>query len=418
MPERAVQLSVNSYQLTGENRPQLITDHTDPPIIPTIPTYRHTDSTDSPTYRLTDSTLAYNPRFDIEAFRALGILKSIYTNEKYKHELNSLLALTRTNLITSLAERLNVEIYKTAYLQKGTQLYHQEFYSKTPFLEVIKRGQKIRQQAGSTETEREEAEAEGFNKVQSLFAIPTTSPDAKIIVISPKGTGNSIYGHNFFDLYQKNPNGEITMSRYSSKATYSEFKAAAEMLDPFCQIPKNPKDSDFLKNPIVTCQSQEQVKATLNRDEKTLPLEDFLQVTQIVTPIIENYLDNLQKNPNLAKQSALYHALTKSADIAAGLDNQFEGPARERVMSSIRYKDVERIAAFLSSQPQRQVKTACGISGSVNVNPYSVWEFANSNINLRTQDKSDFPCPRCGKIITYGAGIKKCPGCGLEATCA
>ncbi len=392
--------SVNADPLTYQS-----TDYSD-----TLSSIRSSDYS-ARTITATEARLAYNPRLDIEAFCKLEVLKDTLPQDQYQREQNSLLDLTKTNLITSLAERLNVEIYKTTYTQNGGHLYHGEFYPGIPFLEIVRRGQRIRESAGSQEVEREKAEVKGFEKVQELLAGDSLSEGAKVIVISPKGSGNSIYGHNFFDVYTKSTNGRITMSRYTSKATRQQFRGSAQELDPFSSIPENPTDADFLKNPIVTYRDVEEIKLVMNEDEKTLAISDFQSLLPSLMPQIDNILKNLRQNRDQSILNQQHQSLLKSTDIASGQDGQFSKERQAEILAQMSQNPAE-IVQFLGNQPLREVKTGCGISGFTTPNLFSVSEFAKAN-----QDKFgtlEIHCEECGAKYnrTPNKLEEKCKRCG------
>lgn len=363
-----------------------------------------------------EARLAYNPRLELEAVKKLNSLRSSLTREKFKAEQQKLLDLTRTNLITSLAERLNVEIYRTNYIQKGNKLYHSEFYKDTPFSQIVREGQQTRESAGSVEVIREKAEVEGFEKVEELFTNNLLSNDAKVIMISPKGSGSSIYGHNFFDLYQKNPEGKITMSRYSSNSTKSEFKQAADILDNFNGIPNIPTDADFLRNPIVTYMEINEVLNQLNLDSSTMTHEEFEEIIPQLEPQIENFKQALQNNANTFELQKLYHSLVKSSDILAGRDNQYS--ADEFTVIGL-MSSGSMASEFFAHQPIREVRTGCGISGS-NLGPYSVSEFKTGAITPFSKSNEDqygtleIHCEECGSRYNRTPGKLEpcCKNCG------
>lgn len=301
--------------------------------------------------RFPEAQLAYNFNLDVRAYKALLLQNGQIPPEEFAQRLISLNDLTRTNIETSIGERYNAELFQTPY-----QLINGRLKSPTydiPFLDVIKKGQEYRQQTGSQDIEREKAEVAGFAKVEEAFASSELESDAKVIVISPKGVGDSIYGHNFYDLYQKDDQGQIIMSRYSSKNNYNEFSQAAKQIDPFSALPESPTDADFLKNPLVTYKNLEEIKNLMTPDEKTISLQELEKIIQDAMPLIQIYMQKLLENPSLVEADD-YLNILKATHLSKN--------GQVLYINNIRQ-------VFLPS-----VKTACGISGAQS-GPFSVAEF-------------------------------------------
>src|SRR4030042_2707954 len=160
----------------------------------------------------------YSVLLDIDDYRKLHELRGTISEEKYRSRRNAQNNLTRLNLQTSLGERFNAECMQVEYQIENGQLIHPAY--QIPFIKVIKKGQSFREANGSTKIPRELAELTGFEKVQSIVTSPDFDSQAKVIVISPRGGQNTIYGYNFYDVYSKEGNGHIMMSRFYSKSSY------------------------------------------------------------------------------------------------------------------------------------------------------------------------------------------------------
>ncbi len=332
-----------------------------------------------------EAMLAYNVRFDIKAYCNLLDQKSTHTHEEFIAKFNSLNALTRTNIETSIAERFNAEIHRASYKLKDGQLIHESY--EQPFLEIIRRGQEFREKSGSQEIDRERAELAGFKKVQETLASEKLSNDAKVIVISPVG---GIYGHNFYDLYQRTEDGKINMSRYSSKNSYQKFLAAARQIDPFCELPDNPSDADFLARPLITYLPPEQIQTLMDPDEKTMSQEELEKIKIAWAPAIGGYIVDLLKNPNTITQENYLDIL------------RFAQAAKNG--QTISAKDIRQI--FLP-----RITTACGISGS----PYSVADFiTNPNLIQDRYGSLQIHCQECNTSYprNFGKLEENCRYCG------
>ncbi|MEK9147261.1 MAG: hypothetical protein AAB639_03625, partial [Patescibacteria group bacterium] len=323
--------------------------------------------------RVAEASLAYNTNLDVRAYQALPD----------SEELNSLNQLTRLNLETSIGERFNVELFQTTYCIEESLIKHP--LCKEPFIEIVKRGQKFHQGKGSTDIEREIAEVEGFEKIQAVLTDPDTN-QTKVISISPRGRSSSIYQHNFFDVYEKNPNGTITMSRYTSKLSWNEFYQTTQDLDPFNNIPDSPKDADFLANPLITYKSIEKILEIMHPQEQTMTQMAYQKLLEACAPLIIDYLNTLSTNPGELIAQQKYAALCKFADVYTGHDRQIiDFRARLRIIDTVsKPQELPHLISYLSTQPIRQVATACGLSGNSRgesfsftslFRPFSVTEF-------------------------------------------
>lgn len=358
-----------------------------------------------------EASLAYNTKLDIQAYQDLPASK-----------LNSLNQLTRFNVETSIGERFNVELFQTTYYLEDNLIKHPLY--EEPFIERVKLGQKFRQQKGSTDIEREIAEVVGFEKIQRILT-ETVTDEAKVISISPRGTSSSIYQHNFFDVYQKNPDGTITMSRFTSKLTHDEFYQAAQKLDPFNDICQNPSDADFLANPLITYKSASEILEIMHPQEETMSRPEYQKLLEACTPLILNYIRTLEENPNEFLADKNYNAILKFADVATGFDQQITGVQdRQSIIRSIsRPHELASTVNYLAAQTIRRVATACGQSGNSQgsfsfaglFRPFSVAEFAIGRSGCADCGGSEdhFHCPGCGGQITSGLGITQCPHCSL-----
>ena len=112
--------------------------------------------------------------------------------------------------------------------------------------------------------------------------------------------------------------------------------------------------------------------------------------------------------------------------------NIFEKPASEPV-SGVGF--LFGLPNMLGRVPVRTVAAGCpgGQKGFSVTQPSFLKEFATaigakSVIDFspfaENEDTSDFQCPgykkdgvKCTYVVRYGSGIRKCPQCGMEATC-
>ena len=331
---------------------------------------------------MTERILGYDPLFDIEAYRRLQGLRLQVSVDEYNRLKNQLNTRTRHNLETALGERFKVELSQVIYQIQDGQLVSSEH--DQPFLEIIKRGQKYRQENGSNDTLRELAEVEGFTKVQDLLVSGNWPLDAKIIVISPRSQKGSTYQHNFFDIYERKED-ILTMTRYTTTAAYHQFRQAADKLDPFNDLADNPQDADFIKTPLTSYKSIEEILALFPPDAGVITRQDLERIIGICSQVILSYVNN----PSQIAFSALLNFADRIT--LTGSDPQTDYSAKPYAITEI--------VNHFGHLPVRQVAAGCGIqSGFATVSsfsPFSVAEFTKGG------------CPECGGQTNHF----HCPGC-------
>jgi len=350
---------------------------------------------------------SYSAYIDFENFRRLRAEKGL---EPYSEKLNDLLSETRVNLETSLAERANAEIYRTTYTLKNGQLYNRDI----PFIDVIKHGQKVRENSGSTQIEREKAEMASFAKVQEKLSEGILGEDAKIIVISPR---RGIYQHNFYDIYSKDPSGQIKMRRFSSKSTYREFGEAARKIDPFAVLPETPTDADFISSPLITYKADGQIHALMQKDETTTSLENLEKYLEAITPLKLDYLNYLaySAEPDWDTVKEKYNALVNGFDTALGRKKYTDQNALKLIREINDPATFWAASRYLSGQEVEQVAAGCGISSGYSNKDYSapqsVADFASNQDQFGTLE---IHCEECGKTYNrnHGKLEEKCRYCG------
>ena len=378
------------------------------------------------TLHIPEASLAYNTKLDVKAYLALKESGQYLNPEAYQKKLATLNNLTRLNLQTSLGERYNVELFQINYYIEDGLIKHSLY--QEPFIDTIRRGQQFRLANGSTDVAREIAEIVGFEKVGAILIDEEPGGEKKVVVISPKGVQDSIYQHNFFDVYQGDKDGQIVMSRFTCKFSYREFYDAATNIDPFVALPKNPKDVDFLANPLIIYQNIGDIQKTFHPQEATMSHYQYQELLEVCAPLIACYLKALT-NPNFSEVTKIYNALLNYADEIILLRSGPLKPIKTTWVELYNLKgrtlNIEGFVSLYGNQPVRQVTTACGISGSsqnssilppMNLfRPFSVSEFglSTSSCSECAGPENHFHCPGCGKQIISGQGITTCPHCGL-----
>lgn len=348
---------------------------------------------------------SYSAYIDFENFRRLHAIK----DRSYPEKLQNLIKETRTNLDSSLAERANAEIYRTIYTLNDGRLYNGD----TPFIEVIKHGQKVRENSGSDQMEREKAEISSFSKVQTEFSKGDLGENAKIVVISPR---KGIYQHNFYDIYTKNSEGEVQMRRFSSKSTYREFEYAARNIDPFAVLPETPTDADFISSPLITYKTDDEIHTLMQQDETTTSMEELEKYSEAITPLKLDYLNYMaySEKPDWDTVKEKYNAILNGFDIASGR-KKYDQTAYKLMREINDPATFCAASRYLSNQEVEQVAAGCGISAGYSNKDYSapqsVADFASNQDQYGTLE---IHCEECGKTYNRSRGKleEKCRYCG------
>ncbi len=358
--------------------------------------------------------LGYDQFFPVYDYQGLRQEKPTLPTQEFLRRKNQLDQRHGHNLETALGERFNLAISQIEYCLKDGQLVSIEH--DEPFLEVIKRGQKYRQENNSNDIERELAEVEGFKKVQKILSNPECQ-DAKIIIISPRGQKDSMYQHNFFDIYVRQGN-KVIMHRFASKSTWQEFLQAANELDPFNNLKSNPQDADFLGNPLITYQSMEQILALLNLDRNTMSPEEYQQLIEIIAKLKLNYINALSSGSFEEAQKIFMATLNFADEIVIKIRNI------QPVTNQLLLKAPEAIIATYSLFEPRPVLAGCGLQAVfadrsparfiATLFPYSLAEFATFGPSEDQYGPLEIHCEGCGTTYnrTPGQLEKSCRFCG------
>lgn len=441
---------------------------------------RHLDSTPGVNgLEAQPQALAYDPHFDVAAYRHLAQLASSLRPAEFSRLVNQLNTRTRHNLEAMLGERFNTELSQVAYRLIDNHLQSAEHDES--FIEVMRRGQEYRRQFGNPRDHaREAAEILGFERIQKILTtMANTSevksgrhPDhtsevreaevVKFVLVSPRGGPDSDYQHNFFDVYEVvlNDPTNIRMSRYTSRLSYQEFHLAAQKLDPAIPTPIKLTDEFFLAHPLVTEKNLEEILAAFHPQEETMPLAKYQNLLAACRPLIDHYLETLQstfevfsgRHPDLTSKVLqmsphlegvttwevlqTYHALLNFADhlahprggvrAASGLHPGGVTTSEVNMPGGVKY-----LISRYGSLPVRPVMTSCGRQAGVStlptlgLRPFSVADFARLfKTDDEDEDTSDFQCPGtkkdgtpCTYVVRYGSGTRECPECHTKATC-
>jgi len=253
-----------------------------------------------------------------------------------------------------------------------------------------------------------------------------TSPDldqAKVIVISPRGKNGSIYGHNFYDVYSKDENGVVKMSRFYSKSSYGQFYGAASEVDPFNGLPEESSDADFITSPLITYKSLAEIHRVFNRSEATMRYGDLCHLLETCDPAISAYIEALAQNPWLADEEYLkrYNATINLADACLGIG--YSNQTRQRGIIEAVGKPClrERVLAYLGGQTVCTTGGGCGLSAGyqISANSYGFQSVAEFGVVHFSYGKDQYGtleihCEECGATYQRTPGVleAKCRICG------
>jgi hypothetical protein len=338
---------------------------------------------------------------------------------------------------TFIGERLNVLLSKSKYEIKNNSMYGKDM--DEPFINVIKRGVDYKERAEGrdrVDRKREEAEIEGFQKIQEIMCNPNTEIGTMVLSVSPKGGAGSLYERNFYDIFTlEESQGKrfVEARRYSSALTINEYK---EKLSPLVCTKDIVDDADWLKKPVkidnLFFENADRAHAYLHKDHPTVELSQFEKV--INNKKYEAFKWEYYKNPNPKTLDAIKNLADEIIGFAplkiskTYLDyhndvfrhgNPFRGTAPLTTMAVAQEID------FYGGQKVRQVATGCGSSGSSSKDlldnsiesllkdyspfaPFSVAEFGS--FEEKYEFDQEGPCKKC-------KSDSKCGPCGLCETC-
>lgn len=309
---------------------------------------------------------------------------------------------------THLGERFNVSLSRYEYeIQKGT-LYGKDM--DEPFIESLKRGRDFRLENGSLiDRKREEAEVVGFEKIQNLLADPDTPLGTMMLSISPQGGEESVYQHNFYDIFAlKDRDGKrfIEVRRYASSLSIEEFSEKTRAFSPI-SIDKNDPAASFLEQPIAIANTltPDDLHLYLQKENDFMDEEEFMRIKKSCKSIIEAYTASIVEQPtNDVLHKTLFNAILNKADNVAS----------SKLDDFVPNYSLQEEVGLYAFAPVREVMTGCGSSGGYEVSqdkmnsPFTVSSYAIDKYGERT-----FNCPSCKKenVRPYNTLLPRCLHC-------
>lgn len=352
--------------------------------------------------------------------------------EGYEDRVGDFKSFIEMQLVTALGERFNRGLSRYSYINREGVLYGE--HTGEPFIDVLERGRAYREAHGNpVDHAREQAEVDGFRKIQTVLADDHTPAGTIMLSVSPPGGDGSIYTHNFYDGFRKKENGDIEVVRFSNALTAQETVDKLRELNPGIDTPEQLNDVTLLANPIVLQPASvrqmtlETIHAHLHKEHDVMSESDFKVVQNICAFLIVSYTNSLLEDPNdTNKHARYYNALLNKADEVADALKQ-ESSDVSFVQSSSEMTEAQ--IYYLGSQEVRAVDTGCGFSGGADMSITSgesalgFYSVAMFGIEDRYGGLT-FKCPHCNyeNRRPYGKLIEKCGdgqigGCKKNVRC-
>jgi hypothetical protein len=236
---------------------------------------------------------AYEIGFDLQQRQEIGMIADPLLRQERLEEQNRYV---KKQVETLLGEVFNVEQSSFRYDIVDGKLFGEDMPG--PALDSFKRGRDHRRIHGNPEDwGREDAEVDGFKKVEQLMADPKMDYGKMVMYPSPPGGS---YPKNFYDIAVKkiDDKGEyVEFTRFSSGLSYDEYRDFLRELG--VETPDEPTDSFFLANPVVIddprFRTPDQLHAYLHRDHEFMTKDEFDEIIKGTAPYIRNYVDNPSK---------------------------------------------------------------------------------------------------------------------------
>jgi len=264
----------------------------------------------------------------------------------------------------------------------------------------------------------------GFEKVEQLMCQEDTPLGTMILSISPRGGENSVYKHNFYDIFclvEKDGKRGVEARRYSSALSQEEYVEKLTQIIPSYPKPLKADDVYFLSNPVLVpaqFKTPDELHRFLHREHDCLNEEDFSRVIQMLEPFIRTYIKRLEENP--FDESSLGMILNSILNIADEAEKRIRTGDFERFYRSyqgIKYREAElkEEISFWGAKPVEAKFVGCGYSSSFSTfAPFRVADFAEDQYG-----SLEFECPNCRRKNRRPTGklLDHCQHCGANVAC-
>lgn len=372
--------------------------------------------------------MMYDPEFDRRRAREV---RSIIDPQEQRRATELFFMELDLNINTMIAERLHAGMSRIEYTMKDGLIYG--LGSDEPSIDIFKRGAAYTKLHGASLSDqgREGIEVDTFeNKIQALFADENTPIGTMLLVSSPPGEkGNTRYCHNFNDIWSSNiKNGKkvLELRRYSSALSMEETAERLKEIDPTFEIPEKLTDRFYLKTPLKIIpghrlKTPDAVQVHLHKEYDPTSLEDFEEITNLLTPNRNEYKAYVLEHPDdIYGINLRYNAIVNKADfIRRNQKRKNEGGSPVVYYAQ---KSVQNETENFGRQRVREVGGWCGASGGMDIggsilgmrggsNPFSVADMGGG-----VDAELSYECPSCHKTNTRTAGTydSVCPKCGSD----
>lgn len=353
-------------------------------------------------------SLQFNPEFHRNEARRINSIVSI---EEYFQKKEQFLEYIPFNVETALGERFNVSLSTYEYDIDDGMIYGRGIEEAA--INSFKRGRDFRRRTGNpVDHAREDAEIEGFEKIQAYLTDPLTKVGSMMLSVSPKGKEGSSYGHNFYDVFilkeTKSGKRYIEARRYASGLNIDEYTS---ILMPFgVQVDRQNPDVSLLKEPIKIppMLTPDDLHKYLHKDKDFMSEEKFAVVRKHTEALRREFAQSLLDNPdNNSEHERVYNAILNKADeISELLDKEGVDVWSKITPIQNRWAIRQDIENY-SKKEVREVITGCGVSaglgnGKEKSSPFSVSEFGKNwdyhkgdCVNCKTRYTQVGPCNIC-----------------------
>ena len=322
------------------------------------------------------------------------------------------------NMETHLGERFNVNLSSFEYDIKDGQMWGKDM--DVPALSSFEKGRDARRKDGNwVDFDREDAEIEGFKKIEALLCDPNTQIGTIMLSISPPGLDRSSYKHRFHDVFtlrERNGVRFVEARRYASGLNLQEYKSR---LTPFGEIDIDGCDpaAKLLANPleIPNIMTPDALHDYLHKEKGYLDDRVFEVIKKQCRGLAVEYVNSLLKNPkNRQDHAQWFNAYLNKADKVLRLIGQHGIEAVDKVRSVNTKEYLEQEKQEFAFMPVRTVMTGCGASGGYETqitSAFGVAEFSRDFYGERS-----FNCPTCNKENIRPANqlLPRCLHCGSD----
>lgn len=372
--------------------------------------------------------MQYDVAFDTNEYGRLLELKqkdTVLFEEKRKGQDG----FTKFNLETAIGERFNAGLS-----QRRDEIINGEIcdtHKQQPLLAMIKNGVEYRAKNGYSPSDhlRERSEVIGFEKIQDVLTNPFTPVGTMMVSISPHGDKDSLYKHNFYDVFTLKEDEEgryIEPRRYSSGLEVEEYVDKARKLQAAYFEDEDsedlPFDAYFLSHPIRIdgdFGDADTLHANFHKNHEYMDNSEYQEIIRLCQPFIHAYLDQLARDPHDEwARNLRFNAILNKADEIA--DQRRNGVIIHEVFLRATDDEIYR----LGEQEVRQVATGCGASDGARsllegiLSPFSVSEFGRESDQYGSLQ---FECPseKCKKTNTRPRNqlLTHCQHCGIDVRC-